>query len=183
MVPLRVFRPAQVRSTRVNVAWTLLQSAIVWSLALVAAPALLLALEPTLGFGRIELLRQPVFATLLFLACSTLNLVTGIVLAAQGRGTPLPVACPRALVVSGPYRYVRNPMAIAGIGQGLAIGLWFGSPLLFLYAFTGAVVWHVIVRPVEERDLRLRFGRAYDTYHASVPLWWPRRQPFHTPAT
>jgi protein-S-isoprenylcysteine O-methyltransferase Ste14 len=31
----------------------------------------------------------------------------------RGRGTPLPVAPPRELVVQDPYRYIRNPMALA----------------------------------------------------------------------
>jgi protein-S-isoprenylcysteine O-methyltransferase Ste14 len=31
------------------------------------------------------------------------------------------------LVIAGPYRYVRNPMAVAGILQGIAVGWYLGS--------------------------------------------------------
>jgi protein-S-isoprenylcysteine O-methyltransferase Ste14 len=156
----------------------LLQSVAVWSVALVAVPLLLHAVERSLGWDQIGGLRQPLAAAALLLAFSSLNGATGIVLAIHGRGTPLPMACPRELVVVGPYRYVRNPMAIAGIGQGLAIGLWFGSVLILCYAAAGALLWHLFVRPAEERDLSLRFGSAYSVYRESVPLWRPRWRPF-----
>ena len=143
---------------------------------------MLLPIGRMLGWNQLPGLRQPIVAAVLFVGMSALNVATGITLAVRGRGTPLPLACPRELVISGPYRYVRNPMAVAGIGQGVAIGLWFGSLLILLYAAAGAVVWHVFVRPAEEDDLSARFGPAYDVYRKSVPLWWPRGQPYVAPA-
>jgi protein-S-isoprenylcysteine O-methyltransferase Ste14 len=153
------------------------QSAVIWTATLVAAPAIIVALENVLGWRSIPSVRQRVVAALLFVAFAVLNVATGMVLAVRGRGTPLPLAATRELVVAGPYRYVRNPMAIAGIGQGVAVAVWLGSPLTLLYSVAGAIVWHVAVRPVEEGDLSARFGRAYDSYRSSVPLWWPRRRP------
>ena len=41
-------------------------------------------------------------------------------MAVTGRGTPLPFDAARDLVVSGPYRLVRNPMVVAGLTQSLA---------------------------------------------------------------
>ncbi|MFK7789074.1 MAG: isoprenylcysteine carboxylmethyltransferase family protein, partial [Phycisphaeraceae bacterium] len=78
------------------------------------------------------------------------------------------------LVVSGPYRYVRNPMALAGIVQGLAVGLMMGSWLVLAYAMSGGVIWHVMVRPIEEADLLKRFGDPYKQYKASLRCWWPK---------
>jgi protein-S-isoprenylcysteine O-methyltransferase Ste14 len=160
----------------------LLQSALVWSVGLVVGPALLIGVERARGLGRVDVLHQPVAAGCVFLVCSIVNLTTGFVLAVRGRGTPLPLACPRELVVAGPYRYVRNPMAIAGVGQGIAVALWFGSALTLLYAVSGAFVWHVLVRPSEEADLRARFGKAYEIYKAAVPLWWPRMRAISIPS-
>ncbi len=102
-------------------------------------------------------------------------------MAFHGRGTPLPTATAPLLVIQGPYRFVRNPMATAGIIQGLAIGWYFGSFGILLYSLLGAHIWHWFVRPVEEKDLTSRFGEAYRDYQASVGLWVPKlfRKPIH----
>jgi protein-S-isoprenylcysteine O-methyltransferase Ste14 len=91
-----------------------------------------------------------------------------------GQGTPLPIDCPNQLVVKGPYRFVRNPMALAGIGQGVSIGWYFGSFIIILYALSGAVLWHILVRPEEEKDLAQRFGNSYLEYQQKVKCWIPR---------
>ena len=113
-------------------------------------------------------------AIALFVAASALNLTTGALLATIGRGTPLPLACPQTLVLSGPYKYVRNPMAVAGISQGLAVAIWLGSWSVLAYSFAGGVFWHTVLRPPEERDLLARFGTSYESYRRAVPLWRPR---------
>ena len=93
----------------------------------------------------------------------------------QGRGTPLPLDTARELVVGGPYRWVRNPMAVAGVGQGVAVALWWSSGVLLGFFVLGGVAWHIIVRPMEERDLLERFGVSYERYRTTTGLWWPRR--------
>ena len=169
-----LFRPARSRSAPAHVAWTLAQSAVIWALALVVVPALIVMLERRIGAPAFHFAGQSLLAIVLFTAFSTLNLAAGGILAVRGRGTPLPLACPNDLVVSGPYRHVRNPMAIAGIGQGISVGIWLGSWLVLLYAFAGAILWHVGIRPSEERDLAARFGSSYDRYRSDVRLWWPK---------
>ena len=60
--------------------------------------------------------------------------------ALEGLGTPAPIAPPQKLVVTGLYRYVRNPIYIAVVavifGQALLFGdwrlLWYGA-LLWLF--------------------------------------------------
>src|ERR1043165_2525619 len=56
----------------------------------------------------------------------------------QGRGTPAPVMPPVHLVVTGFYRYVRNPMYVAVTALIIGQGLLFGSAALLEY---GAIVW------------------------------------------
>lgn len=90
-----------------------------------------------------------------------------------GKGTPLPLDCPNELVIKGPYKYVRNPMAIGGIGQGISVGIYLGSILVVLYAITGAFIWHILVRPQEEKDLKKRFGDEYSNYKKTVHNWIP----------
>ena len=48
--------------------------------------------------------------------------------ALEGRGTPAPVAPTNSLVVSGLYRYVRNPMYVAVVGAILGQALLAGQP-------------------------------------------------------
>ena len=69
------------------------------------------------------------------------------------------------------YRYVRNPMAVAGIVQGIAVGWYLGSYAVIVYSLVGAVLWHVAVCPVEEADLNSRFGKTYNEYQQRVRLW------------
>ena len=80
----------------------------------------------------------------------------------------------RKLVIRGPFRYVRNPMAVAGIGQGIAVGVVLGSGLVIAYSLAGAVIWHVAVRPHEEADLLDRFAEDYRRYRDSTNLWIPK---------
>jgi hypothetical protein len=57
----------------------------------------------------------------------------------DGMGTPAPIAPTEQLVVSGPYRYVRNPMYLAVIAAIVA-GRWLSAPLL-LYATASGSPW------------------------------------------
>ena len=92
----------------------------------------------------------------------------------DGGGTPLPLDQTRELVVSGQYRFVRNAMAIAGIGQGLAMATMFQSISVLVYSLLAATIWHFVVRPIEERDMVQRFGASYLDYQESVACWIPR---------
>jgi protein-S-isoprenylcysteine O-methyltransferase Ste14 len=97
-----------------------------------------------------------------------------------GRGTPLPLDAASKLVVVGTYRFVRNPMAISGVGQGLAVALFLGSPLVLIYALMGAFIWQFIFRPLEEADLQQRFGADYENYRRAIRCWIPARKPYQT---
>src|ERR1700720_2728784 len=53
--------------------------------------------------------------------------------AIQGLGTPAPIFPTRHLVVSGLYRYVRNPMYVAVVTLILGQGLFFGDVRVLEY--------------------------------------------------
>lgn len=98
--------------------------------------------------------------------------------ALEGLGTPAPVAPPARLVVSGPYRYVRNPIYVAVVAVLLGQGLLLARPVLFGYAaFAWALTW-AFVRWYEEPGLVRRFGAEYERYRRAVPAWRPRRTPW-----
>lgn len=114
-----------------------------------------------------------VLGWVLFSLFSMLGLYSGYTMSWFGRGTPLPIDCPNLLVINGPYKYVRNPMAVAGIGQGISVGLIYGSYFVVAYSLIGAILWHVIVRPDEEQDLESRFGQQFLNYKCKVSCWIP----------
>ena len=77
---------------------------------------------------------------------------------------------PGQLVESGPFRWTRNPMYLAGVpilgGAGLALGSWLVVPALLAYLG--------LVRPWvarEEARMAEGFGEAYDAYRARVRRW------------
>lgn len=97
--------------------------------------------------------------------------------ARSGRGTLAPVDAPRALVVRGLYRHVRNPMylsvTVIVLGELLLTAsrglltywiIWFGAVNLFVLGY-------------EEPTLRQRFGAEYERYCGEVPRWIPRLTP------
>ncbi len=110
----------------------------------------------------------------LLIAASALGIWSGVTMASLGEGTPLPSATANRLVIAGPYRFVRNPMALAGIAQGVAVGLVLGSWLVVVYALCGSLVWNWAVRPHEEADLEARFGAQFSAYRDRVACWVPR---------
>ena len=102
--------------------------------------------------------------------------------ARTGGGTPAPVAPTQRLVVTGLYRYVRNPMY-----EGVLL-LIFGQMMLFssaaLLAY-GVAIWtafHVFVVFFEEHRLQREFGEEYERYVAHVPRWIPRLAPWRPEA-
>jgi protein-S-isoprenylcysteine O-methyltransferase Ste14 len=98
--------------------------------------------------------------------------------AIQGLGTPAPIAPPQHLVVTGLYRYVRNPMYVAVTSLIFGQGLLFGNVSILEY---GLVVWlgfHIFVLAYEEPTLRGKFGDDYKAFCANVRRWWPRVKPW-----
>jgi protein-S-isoprenylcysteine O-methyltransferase Ste14 len=139
---------------------------------------LLVQLEDKLGIDRLEFPAQRLIASILFVIISLPGVWSAMVMSTKGKGTPLPLDHATDLVISGPYRYVRNPMAVSGIGQGLTVALFLGSPIVAIYALMGSAIWQLIFRPLEEDDLEARFGNEFDKYRSKVRCWIPRRSPF-----
>ena len=99
--------------------------------------------------------------------------------ALQGLGTPAPVFPTRHLVVTGCYRYVRNPIYLAVVSIILGQGAILGNVNLLAY---GALAWlttHVFVVAYEEPTLRKTFGAEYDAFCARVRRWVPRLTPWN----
>lgn len=142
---------------------------------LVTIPALILIFSKTpfrLSVSGLLVLGSLFFIIGLSLAVSTVRLFIGF-----GQGTPAPWSPPQKLVLSGPYRYVRNPMII-----GVCLML-LGEVCFFLN--NGLAVWLLIfvminliyIPLVEEKGLSKRFGEDYSAYKRQVPRWIPLKKP------
>lgn len=100
--------------------------------------------------------------------------------AREGRGTLAPWDPPRALVVRGPYRFVRNPM-ISGV-----LFVLFGEALLLRsaphaeWAAAFLVINLIYIPLLEEPGLEARFGDCYREYCRHVPRLWPRLRPWES---
>lgn len=97
-----------------------------------------------------------------------------------GRGTPAPFDPPRRLVITGLYRYVRNPMYV---GMGLFL---IGEALVLpdirdkMLALV-VILWIVVTAFIifyEEPTLQRLFGDDYAEYRRNVRRWIPRLRPF-----
>jgi protein-S-isoprenylcysteine O-methyltransferase Ste14 len=95
-----------------------------------------------------------------------------------GRGTLAPWDPPQHLVVTGPYRHVRNPMITAVLAVLLGEAALFGSPRLLIWAAIFFAVTYAVFPLYEEPDLERRFGEEYRDYKRNVPRWLPRRTPW-----
>jgi protein-S-isoprenylcysteine O-methyltransferase Ste14 len=93
----------------------------------------------------------------------------------RAKGTPVPFNPPKQLIVTGPYLWMRNPM-VTGIFTSLfGVGLMLHSASIVFVWTPLYILVHVIeLKLVEEPELELRFGAAYDAYRREVPMFIPR---------
>ncbi len=117
-------------------------------------------------------------------ACLSILIGTAIYLhcawyfATEGLGTPAPIDPPKQLVVTGLYRWFRNPMYQGILLILLGECLLSVDPGLSIYTAAFALFFHVSVVYYEEPILRNRFGTPYVDYCRKVPRWNFAFRPF-----
>ena len=92
----------------------------------------------------------------------------------EGRGTLMPGVPTEHLVVTGLYRYVRNPMYVGVLTAVFGETILLHSRSMVEYS---AIVWlgfELFIRLYEEPTLRRRYGEEYTGYCQQVHRWWPR---------
>jgi protein-S-isoprenylcysteine O-methyltransferase Ste14 len=136
----------------------------------ILVPAALLAtgLGPPLSLGAARWI-----GVLPLVLGTTIILVCFVEFIRQGRGTPAPYDPPRELVVTGLYRFVRNPQYVGVLLVVLGEALLAEAAILLAYTGFLAVGYHCFVRYYEEPTLGRLFGEAYTRYCAQVPRWLP----------
>lgn len=114
----------------------------------------------------------------ILIAAGVVFLLYAFALFALHQGTPAPVAPTRTLVVTGVYRFVRNPMYLAVLAIILGQALLCGSGALALYALAVLAAVFAFVKGCEEPTLTRAYGEQYLEYRRRVPGWWPRLTPW-----
>lgn len=109
----------------------------------------------------------------LFLLAMTIRMFIQI-----GKGTLAPWNPTRKLVVSGIYRYTRNPMITGVLFVLLGESILLGSFIIFLWFIIFFVVNTVYFLLFEEPGLEKRFGNEYLEYKKNVPRWIPGFTPW-----
>ena len=93
----------------------------------------------------------------------------------DGKGTPAPITPTKKLVTTGPYKFCRNPIELGTDLYFLFLGTWFDSLTTgLLCMLMGMLLGYGYIKIIEERELKLRFGRSYKDYFARTPLFFPR---------
>lgn len=95
----------------------------------------------------------------------------------KGKGTPVPVVPTKEFLLSGPYKYCRNPMML---GFFLYLAGW-ASVFNRAGSWAAAVILMVLlileIKAIEEKELEGRFGDTYREYKKKTPSFVPRFRP------
>ena len=97
-----------------------------------------------------------------------------------GDGTPAPWDPVTNLIITGPYRYVRNPMLSGVIIILFSEALVFWSLSFFIYTALFVLLNMAYFPLVEEPGLIKRYGAAYKIYMNNVPRWIPLIKPYNS---
>ena len=96
----------------------------------------------------------------------------------RGKGTLAPWSPTQKLVVTGLYRYVRNPMILGVFVVLLGESFIFLSLNILIWAASFFVINTVYFVFSEEPGLEKRFGNEYLEYKKHVRRWIPRVRPY-----
>jgi protein-S-isoprenylcysteine O-methyltransferase Ste14 len=154
------------------------------TLQTIAFTGLLLLVVPSLiftitGESWTPLLERPrwqfVLAALAIVPAGTMAIQSVREFAAHG-GTPVPLDPPTALVTTGPYSYVANPMQLGATIVLAAWGLLLTSPAIVAAAMSAAFSAGIAAW-TEDHELAQRFGDDWHHYRRQVRLWIPQWRP------
>jgi protein-S-isoprenylcysteine O-methyltransferase Ste14 len=75
------------------------------------------------------------------------------------------------LVISGPFRYSRNPMYLGIVLWLIGLAVLLGSLIAFLFPLLFFVLANFLLIPPEEKKLQQTFGEQFISYRKHVRRW------------
>jgi protein-S-isoprenylcysteine O-methyltransferase Ste14 len=139
------------------------------------------ALDAKFGLGLPAWARWP--GPLLMAAGGMVVVRCAVEFVLRGRGTPAIFDAPRRFVASGPYRFVRNPMYLGGLGLLAGFGLCLRSGAVLVFGGAMFLFLHLFVVFYEEPVLKKQFGASYEDYLNTTHRWLPKRPARRTAPT
>ena len=165
-----------------RVAWpvvtALLQGAVSWGVLQYYIPRAIVRWQQAEELRHVGIEPMVIPGLVVFSLAAAFNLWSRLTLAIRGQGVAVLFTPPAKLVVTGPFAWLRNPIATSTIAQGIGVCIYTGSALLVGYLALLALGWHLLIRPGSEHELQRRFGRYYEFYRRSVRCWLPMRRRF-----
>lgn len=100
-------------------------------------------------------------------------LLAGWSISSLGRAktTVDPKGTPSALVISGPFRFTRNPIYLGNVLVALGVSIYLGSLSAFIAPILTFSLINTLVIPFEEEKLAELFATEYEAYKAKVRRW------------
>ncbi|MFH1417856.1 MAG: isoprenylcysteine carboxylmethyltransferase family protein [Planctomycetota bacterium] len=102
-------------------------------------------------------------------------LISSLWLVIVGKGPFVEFDPPTEFVATGPYRWMRNPIAAMLLLTILGEAAFWHSPGILTLFLLGFPIAQLQVTRIEEPRLKARFGESYLEYCRNVPRWLPKR--------
>jgi protein-S-isoprenylcysteine O-methyltransferase Ste14 len=94
-----------------------------------------------------------------------------IIFAVKGRGTLSPADPTKKLVISGLYKFSRNPMYVGVTLILIGESIFFQTINLWIYSLFVFIAFNIFTMLFEEPRLRKDFGEEYNRYCQKVRRW------------
>jgi protein-S-isoprenylcysteine O-methyltransferase Ste14 len=140
----------------------------IWGLSYVLIAA---GISDLLGWPRVPGLPLVPFAVALIVLGLTLSVTAAMLFRREGTEINPTSVANRRLVISGPFRFTRNPMYFGFVMVTLGIAFWVGAWPIFLAPIATFATANWVHIPFEETKMRNQFGAAFDTYVRNVRRW------------
>jgi len=138
---------------------------------------------------RIEITQNQLIKWMLIIPLLSVGFLFGlwsiIIQNVVGKGGPLEISTieispkTKNLVVSGPYKYTRNPMLFGTFLVYLAIAILINSLNAIFLVILLVIFMLLVVVKEEEKRLIKDFGNQYEEYRSKTPMiipWFPRNK-------
>jgi protein-S-isoprenylcysteine O-methyltransferase Ste14 len=97
--------------------------------------------------------------------------VSAMVTMAKAQTNIMPNRSAEKLVVTGPFRFTRNPIYVGNTALLIGLGLWFSNPWLIYATLPVVIAVDRLAIRREGAHLSSRFGKTFDSYATKVPRW------------